>query len=50
MNSRVVDSLRNTDLVMDNLFWVGVYPGLTDQMIKYINDTFAHFFSEMHGY
>jgi CDP-6-deoxy-D-xylo-4-hexulose-3-dehydrase len=50
MNSRVVDSLKNTDLVMDNLFWIGVYPGLTDQMIKYINDTFAHFFSEVYRY
>jgi CDP-6-deoxy-D-xylo-4-hexulose-3-dehydrase len=44
MNSRVVDSLINTNLVMDNLFWIGVYPGLTDQMIKFINDTFANFF------
>jgi CDP-6-deoxy-D-xylo-4-hexulose-3-dehydrase len=45
INSRGVDSLKNTDLVMDKLFWIGVYPGLTDQMIKYINDTFTHFFS-----
>ena len=33
---RVVGDLGNTDVVMANTFWVGVYPGLTDQMVDYI--------------
>jgi len=38
---RVVGTLDNTDFVMNNLFWVGVYPGLTPQMIDYMLETFA---------
>ena len=33
---RVVDSLENTEFIMNNTFWVGVYPGMTDKMIDYI--------------
>jgi len=41
---RVVGKLRNTDLVMNNAFWVGVYPGLTDEMANYIVQAFKDFF------
>ena len=33
---RVVDSLENTEFIMNNTFWVGVYPGMTDKMIEYM--------------
>ena len=33
---RIVDSLENTDYIMNNTFWVGVYPGMTDQMSDYM--------------
>lgn len=33
---RVVGSLENTDFITNNTFWVGVYPGMTDEMIDYM--------------
>jgi len=38
---RLIDSLKNTDLVMNNVFWLGVYPGLTEEMIEFILKTIA---------
>ena len=37
---RVVGDLRNTDFVMNNVFWIGLYPGITQSMIDYIAETF----------
>ena len=33
---RVAGNLDNTEFVMNNTFWVGVYPGMTDEMIDYM--------------
>ncbi|MCC7550688.1 MAG: lipopolysaccharide biosynthesis protein RfbH [Methanobacterium sp.] len=33
---RLTDSLYNTDLVMNNLFWIGVYPGITREKMDYM--------------
>lgn len=33
---RVVGTLENTEYIMNNTFWVGVYPGMTDEMIDYM--------------
>ncbi len=33
---RVVDSLKNTDIVTNNTFWIGVYPGMSEEMIEYM--------------
>lgn len=33
---RVVGNLENTDRIMRDTFWVGVYPGMTDEMIDYM--------------
>ena len=36
---RVASSLTSTDFIMNNTFWVGVYPGMTDDMIDYMAKT-----------
>lgn len=38
---RVAGDLRNTDTVMNDTFWVGVYPGMTDAMIDYMAQVIA---------
>ena len=35
---RVAGSLENTDRVMRDTFWVGVYPGMTDAMTNYMGE------------
>jgi len=37
---RCIDDLRNTNQVMDTLFWIGVYPGLSDEHIAFVCNTF----------
>ncbi len=37
---RVVGSLENTDFIMNQVFWVGVYPGITSAMLGYMLDVF----------
>ena len=36
---RVVGELTNTDRIMNDTFWIGVYPGMTDEMIDYMIKT-----------
>lgn len=40
---KVIADLKNTDIVMNNSFWFGVYPGLTVPMLKYIIKTIKNF-------
>ena len=36
---RIVGDLATTDRIMSSTFWVGVYPGMTDEMIDYMAKT-----------
>jgi len=44
---RIVGELKNTDLIMNNTFFIGVYPGITDEMLEYIINVFKNFFSKV---
>ncbi len=40
VKKRVPSNLEVTDMVMNNSFFIGVYPGITDEMLEYIGDIF----------
>jgi CDP-6-deoxy-D-xylo-4-hexulose-3-dehydrase len=44
---RVFGELKNTDKVMNDTFWIGVYPGITDEMISYISEKINEFFKHL---
>lgn len=33
---RIAGDLHNTEYILNNTFWVGVYPGMTDEMLEYM--------------
>jgi len=41
---RVSGKLKNTDLIMNNLFWVGVYPGIKKEELNFMAELFKSFF------
>ena len=44
---RIVGDLENTDYVMNNTFFIGVYPGIGDDQLEYIDKTFKMFFKRI---
>jgi len=48
---RAAGPLPNTDFVMNNVFWIGVYPGLTKPMLDFVVETITSFASDpgLHG-
>lgn len=40
---RVVGELKNTDFIMNNGFWIGVYPGMTTDMLNWMIDSIKEF-------
>jgi len=40
---RVVGELVHSDRIMRDTFWIGVYPGITDEMVDYVVDVFHQF-------
>jgi len=46
---RISGGLENTDVVMNQLFWIGVYPGITEEKLRYIIKTFDNFFRNINA-
>lgn len=46
LHYRVASKLTNTDLIMSNTFWIGVWPGVNDEQINYIVEIFKQFLLE----
>lgn len=46
---RQVGDLANTDFVMNQVFWIGVYPGLTREMIDFVLEVFHNFVKSKTG-
>jgi CDP-6-deoxy-D-xylo-4-hexulose-3-dehydrase len=40
---RIIGELKNSDIVMRHTFWIGVWPGLTEEMIRYMSETIIKF-------
>lgn len=43
-NYRVIGKLKNSDRIMNQTFWIGVYPGLTEEMLSFVVDKIESFF------
>ena len=46
VDHRVIGDLPNTDLIMNNAFWLGVWPGLNKSHYEYIVDILKGYFKE----
>jgi CDP-6-deoxy-D-xylo-4-hexulose-3-dehydrase len=46
---RIHKKLTNSDIVMKNTFFIGVYPGINDDVIKYMESCFRGFLSKFKG-
>jgi CDP-6-deoxy-D-xylo-4-hexulose-3-dehydrase len=46
IEKRVIGELANSDYVMNNVFWIGVYPGISDRMIDYLIESLVEVASQ----
>jgi len=44
---RISGSLKNTDEIMNQSFWIGVYPGLDEKMLEYVVSQFGEFIKKI---
>jgi CDP-6-deoxy-D-xylo-4-hexulose-3-dehydrase len=42
---KIIGALKNTDLITKNTFWIGLYPGLSEEMLSYVVTNFINFLS-----
>lgn len=44
---RIVGSLQNADLIMNNGFWIGVFPGIDERRLDYVKKTVSEFMEKV---
>lgn len=44
IQKRIVGELTNTDIILNDTFFLGVFPGITEEKMKYIIDCINEFF------
>lgn len=42
-NFRIASLLTKADFIMNNVFWIGIYPGLTQSMLDYMSEVLSNF-------
>lgn len=45
IQKRIVGELTNTDIVLNNTFFLGVFPGITEEKMDYMIDCINEFFN-----
>lgn len=46
IKKRVIGDLTNSDFIMEQGFWIGVYPGIDKVQLKYVESKFEEFFAK----
>ena len=46
VNFKVHGKLKNTDLILENTFWIGLYPGLSVKHLEYTVEKIKNFFKK----
>jgi len=46
----VVGNLDKSDEILKNLFWIGIHPGVTDEVINYVGAIFKEYLDEKHKF
>ena len=47
IDHRVHSNLKVTEQIMENTFFIGIYPGLDQEMLNYIDNTFSNYFKSL---
>ena len=45
---KVSGTLENADIVLHSTFWIGVYPGINDEMLDYVFEVFSNFIKKFY--
>ena len=46
LNFKIHKGLKNTDFIMENTFWIGLYPGLSKNHLEYTVNKIKKFFKK----